>query len=263
MKMKSLAFLAFVICLANTVISGGFSTSNLDSPQNKDVPEGVVYAQVFFLVANFNRKAENGNDESEREFFRNYFKTEALLSKKQNQILQTVAKNFTNAFSVTSGEKKLNLSLHYKDELQKLFGTDQFKRFDDQVAFDFDNAAYSQLDDFWAIYISTAYQIDERWDGDPNGTIAIAGITDSLTGAGQGCLLFLETTRAKETTNWNVGPINREYTMAHEIGHKFGAIHSDSDLMSPTFTPGNPPIYRTVGTFSDITLNRMRKIQYP
>lgn len=123
---------------------------------------------------------------------------------------------------------------------------------DIQAAFRFDNVAYSDRDDIWVVYLSSAYQIDERWDGDPNGERVVLGITDSLVGSGQGALLFLETTRPSEAgTNWNNGPISRNYTVAHELGHKFGGIHNDLGLMADSRC-------RTTGTFEAITLNRMR-----
>ncbi len=134
---------------------------------------------------------------------------------------------------------------------------------DVQVAFDFDNSAYSQRDEFWAVYISSAYQIDKRWDGDGAGP-SVGGITDSPSGSGQGCLIFLEILRGTESLHWNQGPINTNYTMAHELGHKFGGEHTDGGLMAPSATntapPGSPPVfvYRTDGTFSPISLFRMR-----
>lgn len=121
-----------------------------------------------------------------------------------------------------------------------------------QAAFRFDNSTLSDMDQFWAVYFTSAYQIDERFDGDPNGSQNVLGITDSLVGSGQGCLLFLENTRVREGgSRWNTGALSRNYTMAHELGHKFGGIHTDLGLMAQSST-------RTSGIFSDITLNRMR-----
>ncbi|MGH9819340.1 MAG: hypothetical protein ACRD43_04150 [Pyrinomonadaceae bacterium] len=131
-----------------------------------------------------------------------------------------------------------------------------------QAAFHFDNSAVSNIADFWAIYLSTAYQASETEDGDPNGTQATLGVTDSDIGTGQGSLLFLETNRNTECDHWNIGPINRNYTVAHEVGHKFGGEHQDLDLMRQSKS-GSPPIYRTVGTFSDVTLDKMRRIINP
>ena len=133
MKIKTLASLAVVICLANLIIWGGFTKTNANKLPDDNVPESIIYSQVFILVANFNQKAENETVESEREFFHTYFRKEALLSYEQNQVLLTAAENYSDAFSKTSGEQKLNLSLQYKDELRKQFGASEFKRFDEFV----------------------------------------------------------------------------------------------------------------------------------
>ncbi len=127
--------------------------------------------------------------------------------------------------------------------------------------FDFDNEVYEAREDFWTVYVNGAYQYDVRVDGDPSGT-AVLGAVDSLTGDGEGVLIFMETTRSSENPNPNSRPISRAYTVAHELGHLFSGRHddyfplgssnpSDAGLMSAT-------LYRTSGVFNPVTISKIR-----
>lgn len=136
---------------------------------------------------------------------------------------------------------------------------------DVRVAFDFDNESNEASANFWTIYVSTGYQIDNRWDRDPDNTIGVGGIVDASLGAGQGALLFLENSRTGETGSyWGTSPITRRHTVAHEIGHLFNGQHNDVDpangivnagLMAPSVTG---TVYRTDGTFNAVTILKMR-----
>ena len=96
------------------------------------ISDTFVYAQVFHLANNFDN-VENARDEPTKNFFKNYFARKAELTEEQSQFLKTVAYNFTSAFNLISYKQKLELSLHYKNELKNFFGAADFERFDQFV----------------------------------------------------------------------------------------------------------------------------------
>ncbi len=118
--------------------------------------------------------------------------------------------------------------------------------------FDFDNVATEASADFWTVYILGAYQYDKRADSDPYVEGGVGGVTDSLGGTGQGAILYNETGRGVEyVTGYQSRPVSRAHTMTHEVGHIFDGRHDDGGLMAPS-------LIRTIGTFSDTTLNKIR-----
>lgn len=118
-----------------------------------------------------------------------------------------------------------------------------------QAKFDFDNFINEANADFWTVYLNGVYQYDERRDGDPASNLSILGTVDTLNG--QGALMFSEVTRSHEIPNFAGRPVGRAFTVVHEIGHLFFGTHSDLGLMEVTGT-------RTIGTFDDRTLNKIR-----
>jgi hypothetical protein len=137
---------------------------------------------------------------------------------------------------------------------------------DIQPYFRFGNVATEADPNFWTVYLNGAYQMDVRADRDPQTQDGILGIVDALHG--QGALIFFEITRADEIgAIAATRPVGRRYTVVHEIGHLFNGQHGDfmpgtttnAGLMSQTGS-------RTVGTFNDVTLNKIRGgtgIRYP
>ncbi len=81
----------------------------------------------------FDKAAEKQSDEVAKNHFKNYFAREVALTEEQQQILKTIAHNFTGAFQLASYKEKLTLALSYRNELKKLFGDDEIKRFDEFV----------------------------------------------------------------------------------------------------------------------------------
>lgn len=118
-----------------------------------------------------------------------------------------------------------------------------------QAWFNFDNVITEANPDFWTVYLMGAYQYDSRRDNDPSEEGGILGTVDRLNG--QGLLIFSEITRPTEIPNFAGRPVGRHYTLAHEVGHLFYGEHEDLGLMTQTST-------RTVGTFDERTLNKIR-----
>lgn len=105
-------------------------TQNIDFINQDDGPDHLIYAQFFGLVNSFERQVAETQDEQDKIFLENYFKKKLNLSEEQNQILKTIAHNFTSEFALSDGERKLKLSLFYRDELRNSFGEKEFNRFD-------------------------------------------------------------------------------------------------------------------------------------
>lgn len=127
---------------------------------------------------------------------------------------------------------------------------------DIQPYFQFGNVATQADPNFWTVYLNGAYQMDVRADRDPNTQGGILGIVDALNG--QGALIFFEITRPGEIgSTAATHPVGRRFTVVHEVGHLFNGQHGDFDtsgnagLMATTAT-------RTIGTFNDVTLNKIR-----
>lgn len=132
----------------------------------------------------------------------------------------------------------------------------------------FDNFATEASAEFWTIYLLGGYQLGEESDGDPRTTNA-AGLLIATYGAsnasanpprsidGYGSVILNEMARAREyPSNFASRPVNNAYTTVHEVGHLFGSIHGDGDLMEITQT-------RTGGLFSDTTVAQIRKVAHP
>lgn len=126
-----------------------------------------------------------------------------------------------------------------------------------RATFDFDNVASEDDDDFWTVYVLNSYQCDPRGDTDPlseqNTDFVALAVTDALNG--QGSAMFVEMFAEYDGV---LTPIDRpSYTVGHEFGHLFGSDHPDGGLMAETGTP------QRTGSFSAITINRIRSINHP
>lgn len=132
--------------------------------------------------------------------------------------------------------------------------------------FDFDQVATESDQNFWTVYLLSAYQITVERDGDPlsflpNGLINTAyGISDAdpRMNNGQGAIVFAEDGRGHEyPADWTTRlGVSRAGTAAHEIGHLFGCIHDDGGLMAST------PQRNSI-TFTPVCLNEIRKSPNP
>jgi hypothetical protein len=151
----------------------------------------------------------------------------------------------------------------------------------------FQNLTYEARSDFWTIYLLGAYQPPTYSqssptstqfviDGDPLRYQCGGGLICTTYGAanatsseppatstiirrndGTGVMVFAEVGRPNEyAADYLSRPVSRAYTLVHEVGHLFRGVHSDGDLMAPTLS-------RTVGRFSDTSLDVIRKTEHP
>jgi len=171
--MKKKNTITIILVLAVTVMTLTFGSQSpltkelFDFEANAEsvsqIPNHILYDQVFRLVISFKRKAEIQQLQSERvTTFPGYFKEEARLTEQENKILQQVALEFLQEaqpvddqaavsieqlrqtspdeqqisppLQLTDLQQQRNaLVLHYRDRLNQLLGSGRFGEFDNFV----------------------------------------------------------------------------------------------------------------------------------
>lgn len=171
----------------NNSISSAFSNRNAKTETNeeksplpatvqdekvKEIPEHILYDQVFHLVIVFNDRAKSQEAKGEAvTLFRSYFKDEAQLNAQEDDLLTQTANNFNQEVQVIDAqaevvieqlrqqfpvgstpeeqliqpspellqlqEQRNKLALYYRDQLRVLLGDDKFNEFDNFVKGDF------------------------------------------------------------------------------------------------------------------------------
>lgn len=141
----------------------------IPADQKAEVPEYILYDQMFRLIAKFKKKAEEQEGKGEQAlWFRDYFQKEANLSDGQTVILQDSALKFVAEVEVVDMQarviienirakiprgqpitdkkvleppvelkalqkKREELALHYRDQLREQLGSEQFQNIDNYV----------------------------------------------------------------------------------------------------------------------------------
>lgn len=127
----------------------------------------------------------------------------------------------------------------------------------------FDSRGSHSSIDFWTVYVLGAYQYTLVEDSDPDEFGATYGVADGLLN-GQGFAVFIELNRPREfmdlsrypAGNWQVRPVANRFTTAHELGHLFNGLHTDT--VSGNAGIMMPSVSRTQPLFNLVTLNKIR-----
>ena len=133
--------------------------------QSKEIPDYILYEQVFSLVITFNDRAKSQEAKGEAVTqFSSYFKDEAKLTAQEDEFLTQTANNFKQDVQIVDAqaeivieqlrqqypigslpegqlikpspellqlqEQRNKLALHYRDQLRVLLGDDKFNEFD-------------------------------------------------------------------------------------------------------------------------------------
>lgn len=124
---------------------------------------------------------------------------------------------------------------------------------DKLASYDFDSMHTEADNGFWTVYLLGAYQGAADRDLD-NETGGMAGAVDDFNGVGAS--IYLETLADDVRTRGLIAPCSTAATVAHEIGHLFGATHSQGGLM-------DTPCDKAVTALSDKTIVTVRQAAHP
>lgn len=175
MSNKNIIAIALVLAVAALVVAfGSLSTNKLYSIEQKttaqsaatEIPQYVLYEQVFRLTIAFKIKAEADEEGGEEaSAFATYFKDKAQLTEPENEILKQVAAEFIQEVQsidedaeeligqlrkgssedyieppqelLTLQEERNSVALLYRSQLQTLLGTARFTQFDNFIQGEF------------------------------------------------------------------------------------------------------------------------------
>ncbi len=130
--------------------------------------------------------------------------------------------------------------------------------------FEFNQIATEANQNFWTVYLLSAYQHTTDQDEDPESefqdtTVGIAdGANVNGIWRGQGAVVFLEANGPKECPSTSTQPplppefCNIDSTKVHEIGHRLGADHGQGGVMDDLTT-----------NFSSVSIAVIRNFDYP
>ena len=148
------------------------------------------------------------------------------------------------------------------DDRNSLFGTWFFNR------------DHEGRENFWVIYLLTAYQPDQYYNNDPDRLLF--GTPDRIRTSSdhRGAVLFLELNRAREydymdlenegIPSWQNRPVSRRHEFAREVGVMFGGRPTDADGEpdnAKSLMAGAEIRMRSV--FGETTLTRIRDTKFP
>ena len=128
----------------------------------------------------------------------------------------------------------------------------------------FDASACENAPLYWAVYLRGAFQHVILEDGDPDGEGATLGRVDNING--QGANIYLEAFRSTDAAVVDeVHGKSEAFSVAHEIGHLFGGLHTDGCVGVPSSDAGlmAQTWQRLSPWFNDVTINKIRTINHP
>ena len=118
--------------------------------------------------------------------------------------------------------------------------------------YDFDAQGTESDANFWTVYLFGGYQGTTTTDDDPNSEGCVLGVADDING--MGVIIFKEIFVSAEITPTIY--VSERLVVDHEVGHLFNGLHTDGGLMAQSWE-------RVSIDFSDITLDKIRKISHP
>lgn len=135
------------------------------------------------------------------------------------------------------------------------------------LGWQFDLSAEEANNNFWLVYIRGSMQHAWIEDDDPNGEGGVLGIVTDIGPAGLGANIYLEIFRGGDAmVAVPASGLSEGHTVAHEIGHLFGGLHSDCTVgAAPCASAGlmAQSSVRNSPDFNEITLDKIRRIPHP
>jgi hypothetical protein len=135
------------------------------------------------------------------------------------------------------------------------------------LGWQFDLSAHEANNDFWLVYLRGSLQHSTDVDDDADGEGGVLGIVTDIGPNGIGANIYLEIFRGGDAmVPVPASGLSEGHTVAHEIGHLFGGLHSDCTVgVAPCASAGlmAQSSVRNSPDFNEITLDKIRRIPHP